>query len=111
MRPDKNNTQASDSELVDEKIYPLCPSQKAETAVPEYEQIDWEAEQNQVQPERWQMVHPVRDFLVGDQLWRTANNSAPDHGRTLLSRCTKLGDWRALSFEGISSFSTIFHCT
>jgi hypothetical protein len=23
--------QASDSELVDEKIYPLCPSQKAET--------------------------------------------------------------------------------
>jgi hypothetical protein len=39
MRPDKNateahNTQASDSELVDEKIYPLCPSQKAETAVP-----------------------------------------------------------------------------
>ena len=45
MRPDKNateanNTQASDSELVDEKIYPLCPSQKAETAVPEYEQID-----------------------------------------------------------------------
>ena len=58
MRPDKsateaNNTQASDSELVDEKIYPLCPSQKAETAVPEYEQIDWEAEQNQGQPERW----------------------------------------------------------
>jgi len=31
----------TDSELVDEKIYPLCPSQKAETAVPEYEQIDW----------------------------------------------------------------------
>ena len=29
------------------------------------------------------MVHAVRDFLVGDQLWRTANNSAPDHGRTL----------------------------
>jgi hypothetical protein len=58
MRPDKNateahNTQASDSELVDEKIYPLCPSQKAETAVPEYEQNDWEAEQNQGQPERW----------------------------------------------------------
>ena len=59
MRPDKNateahNTQASDSELVDEKIYPLCPSQKAETAVPEYEQIDLgAAEQNQGQPERW----------------------------------------------------------
>ena len=59
MRPDKNareahNTQAFDSELVDEKIYPLCPSQKAETAVPEYEQNDWEAsEQNQGQPERW----------------------------------------------------------
>src|SRR5271165_950064 len=58
MRPDKNateanNIQASDSELVDEKIYPLCPSQKAETAVPEYEQIDWEAEQNQGRPERW----------------------------------------------------------
>ena len=48
-----NNTQASDSELVDEKIYPLCPSQKAETTVPEYEQIDWEAEQNQGQPGGW----------------------------------------------------------
>ena len=59
MRPDKSateakNTQASDLGLVDEKIYPLCPSQKAETAVPEYEQIDWgAAEQNQGQPERW----------------------------------------------------------
>ena len=59
MRPDKtateaHNTQASDSELVDEKIYPLCPSQKAETAVPEYEQSDWgAAEQNQGQLERW----------------------------------------------------------
>ena len=58
MRPEKkateaNNTQASDSELVDEKIYPLCPSQKAETAVPEYEQNDWQAEQNQRRPERW----------------------------------------------------------
>ena len=58
MRPDKNapeanNTQASDSELVDEKIYPLYLSQKAEAAVPEYEQIDGEAEQNQGQPERW----------------------------------------------------------
>jgi hypothetical protein len=58
MRPDKNareakNTQASDSELVDEKIYPLCPSQKAEIAVPEYEQIDWEAEQKQGEHERW----------------------------------------------------------
>ena len=58
--PDKNateanNTPASDSELVDEKIYPLCPSQKAETAVQEYEQIDWgAAEQNQGQPEGWQ---------------------------------------------------------
>jgi hypothetical protein len=28
----------------------------------------------------------------------------------LLSRCTKLGDWRALSFEGVSSFSTISNC-
>jgi hypothetical protein len=47
--------QASDSELVDEKIYPLCPSQKAVTAVQEYEQIDWgAAEQNQGQPEGWQ---------------------------------------------------------
>jgi hypothetical protein len=59
MRPDKSateakNTQASDLELVDEKIYPFCPSRKAETAVPEYEQIDLEAEQNQRQPERWQ---------------------------------------------------------
>jgi hypothetical protein len=50
VRPDKNateanNTQASDSDLVDERIYPLRPSQKAETAVPEYEQIEWEAEQ------------------------------------------------------------------
>ena len=58
MRPDKsateaNNTQASDSELVAEKIYPLYLSQKAEAAVPEYEQIDGEAEQNQGQPERW----------------------------------------------------------
>jgi hypothetical protein len=58
MRPDKSateakNTQASDLELVDEKIYPLCPSQKAETAVPEYEQIDLGAEQTQRQPERW----------------------------------------------------------
>jgi hypothetical protein len=58
MRPDRNapeanNTQASDSELVDEKIYPLRPSQKAETALPEDEQIDWEAEQNQGKRERW----------------------------------------------------------
>ena len=57
MGPDKsateaNYTQASDSELVDEKIYPLYLSQKAEAAVPEYEQIDGEAEQNQGQPER-----------------------------------------------------------
>ena len=57
MRPDKsateaNNTQVSDSELVDEKIYPLYLSQKAEKAVLEYEQIDWEAEQNQGQPEQ-----------------------------------------------------------
>jgi hypothetical protein len=29
----------------------------------------------------------------------------------LVSRCTKLGDWRALPFEGVSSFSTIFNCT
>ena len=58
MRPDKNateanNTQASDSELVDEKVYPLRFSQKAETALSEYEQIDWESEQNQRKPERW----------------------------------------------------------
>jgi hypothetical protein len=58
-KPDKtpteaNNAQASDLGLVDEKIYPLCPSQKAEIDVPEYEQIDWgAAEQNQGQPERW----------------------------------------------------------
>ena len=46
--------QASDLGLVDEKIYPLCPSQKAEIDVPEYEQIDWgAAEQNQGQPESW----------------------------------------------------------
>jgi hypothetical protein len=54
MRPDKNateanNTQASDSELVDDKVYPLRPSQKTETALPEYEQI----EQNQGKRERW----------------------------------------------------------
>jgi len=30
---------------------------------------------------------------------------------SLVSRCTKLGDWRALPFEGVSSFSTIFNCT
>jgi hypothetical protein len=58
MGPDKsateaNNTQVSDSELVDEKIYPLYLSQKAENAVLEYEQIDWETKQNQGQPERW----------------------------------------------------------
>ena len=58
MIPDKSaaeakNTQASDSERVDEQIYPLYLSQKAEAAVPEYEQIDGEAEQNQGQPERW----------------------------------------------------------
>jgi hypothetical protein len=58
MRPDKNapeanNRQASDSELHDEKIYPLCPSPKAESSLPEYEQIDWEAEQNQGKRERW----------------------------------------------------------
>jgi hypothetical protein len=58
MIPDKsaaeaNNTQASDLERVDEKIYPLYLSQKAEIAVSEYEQIDWEAEQNQGRPERW----------------------------------------------------------
>jgi hypothetical protein len=58
MRPDKNapeanNTQAPDSELNDEKIYPLRTSQKAETALPEYERIDWEAEQNQGKRERW----------------------------------------------------------
>jgi Domain of unknown function (DUF4372) len=29
----------------------------------------------------------------------------------LMSRCTKLGDWRALPFEGVSSFSTSFNCT
>jgi hypothetical protein len=57
MRPDKNapeanNTQAPDTELVDEKVYPLCPSQKAETAHPEYEQIDRKAEQNQGKRER-----------------------------------------------------------
>jgi hypothetical protein len=45
MRPDENakvanSTQASDTELVDENIYPLCPSQKAETALPENKQID-----------------------------------------------------------------------
>jgi hypothetical protein len=28
-----------------------------------------------------------------------------------MSRCTKLGDWRALPFEGVSSFSTSFNCT
>jgi len=28
-----------------------------------------------------------------------------------LSRCTKLGDWRALVPEGVSSFSTIVNCT
>jgi hypothetical protein len=28
---------------------------------------------------------------------------------SLLSRCTKLGDWRSLAFEGVSSFST-FSC-
>ena len=44
MGPDKsateaNNTQVSDSELVDEKIYPLYLSQKAENAVLEYEQL------------------------------------------------------------------------
>ena len=58
MRPDKDateasNTQASDSELVDEKIYPLRFSQKAETALPEYERFDWETEQNQGKRERW----------------------------------------------------------
>jgi hypothetical protein len=58
MRPDKNateanNTQASDSELVDEKTYSLRTSQKAETALPEYERIDWEAEQNQGKRARW----------------------------------------------------------
>jgi hypothetical protein len=57
MRPDENateadNTQASDPELVDEEIHPLDP-QEAETAVPECEQIDAEAEQNQGQPESW----------------------------------------------------------
>jgi hypothetical protein len=58
MRPDNNAkeaniTQASDTELVDEKNYPVCPSQKAEIALPEYEQINWEAEQNQGKRERW----------------------------------------------------------
>jgi hypothetical protein len=58
MRPDKNateanNTQVSDSELIDEKIYPTRTSQKAETALPEYERINWEAEQNQGKRARW----------------------------------------------------------
>jgi hypothetical protein len=59
MRPDENaseadkkGVQASDPEFVDE-VYPLDPPQEAETAVPEYEQIDEEAEQNQGQPESW----------------------------------------------------------
>jgi hypothetical protein len=44
-------SQASDSELVDEKIYPLCHWQKAETVLPEYEQSDWgAAEQNRGKP-------------------------------------------------------------
>ena len=60
MRPDKNATEADNKvaqgsapELIDEKIYPLCPSQKAETVVSEHEQIDWGAEQSQGQPESW----------------------------------------------------------
>ena len=59
MRPNEIATQADnkvarapDPEFVDE-VYPLDPSQEAETAVPEYGQIDEEAEQNQGQPERW----------------------------------------------------------
>jgi hypothetical protein len=59
MRTDENATEAdnkvaraSDPELVDE-VYPLDPPQEAETAVPECEQIDEEAEQNQGQPESW----------------------------------------------------------
>ena len=59
MRPDENaseadnkGVQASDPEFVDE-VYPLDPRQEAETAVPEYEQIEEEDEQNQGQPESW----------------------------------------------------------
>ena len=29
----------------------------------------------------------------------------------LMSRCTKLRDWRSLVLEGVSSLSTIFNCT
>jgi hypothetical protein len=53
MRPDENATEAdnkvaraSDPEL-DDEVYPLDPPQEAETGVPECEQIDEEAEQNQ----------------------------------------------------------------
>jgi ABC-type phosphate/phosphonate transport system permease subunit len=28
-----------------------------------------------------------------------------------VSRCTKLGDWLAVVFVGVSSFSTFFNCT
>ena len=59
MKPDEIATQgdnkvarAPDPEL-DDEVYPLDPPQEAETAVPEYEQIDEEAEQNQGQPESW----------------------------------------------------------
>jgi hypothetical protein len=59
MRPDEIATQADnkvtrapDPEL-DDEVYPLDPPQEAETAVPECEQIDEQAEQNQGQPESW----------------------------------------------------------
>jgi hypothetical protein len=53
MKPDEIATQrdnkvarAPDPEL-DDEVYPLDPPQEAETGVPECEQIDEEAEQNQ----------------------------------------------------------------
>jgi hypothetical protein len=58
MSPDKNaekanNNQASDSELVHEKIDLSRYPQKHEAVGPEYERTDGEDEQNQGRPEMW----------------------------------------------------------
>ena len=75
MRPDKNateahNTQASDSEFVDEKIYPLCPSQKAETAVPEYEQNDREWLAAEIRRVRMAQECVQRGVRYHDTVWK-----------------------------------------
>jgi len=61
--------------------------------------------------ELWNVIGIDEGRIIFDKGEMLRNGSALhiDQGIAVMSRCTKLGDWRALSFEGVSSFSTIFH--